>query len=268
MLSEHEQRIEWLERMALADLHAAADAALRDRLGLAAAEIAGALVSIAGRTALDRINRTAGLGVATPASREYVADIMRRYDEAGVSRYLVHAHPNAEPLNLGEQIRAAGLPPARPWEILERDARPPPPRRSEFTLRRLSAADAGIAARLASRALSASPDAAAWLARLAARPAWRMFAAFAGDQPAGLAALYAHDRGAWLDWAAVDPLARSHGVYGDLVCARLREAHTLGCDLIAAAVPRPRAGETEPARQTLQRLGFRPATLRANFGRD
>ena len=90
---------EFIEREALADLHAAATPDLSERLGLRTRRIGSALVSVAGALPASAIviNRALGLGLATPETVETVQGMLALYRDAGVERFFVQCHPVAQP---------------------------------------------------------------------------------------------------------------------------------------------------------------------------
>ena len=90
---------EFIERAALADVHAAATPQLKDRLRLQARWAHSALISIAGKLPPSAIviNRTIGLGLSSPATKSSVREIVDAYALAQVTRYFVQINPTARP---------------------------------------------------------------------------------------------------------------------------------------------------------------------------
>lgn len=111
----HGHEAQAIEAAALRELHEAADGTLRDRLGLYRHEGGGTLVSVAAGDPSILINRTTGLGVSGPATRQLVDEIVSCYRDAGVARFFVQRHPQALPPELADWLAAAGLEPQRDW---------------------------------------------------------------------------------------------------------------------------------------------------------
>jgi hypothetical protein len=78
------------------------------------------------------VNRTIGLGVAAPETREAVVAAVERYRAACVGRFFVHLHPEARPAQLAGWLGELGLEAARGWMKFSRGRVAPP--RAETTL--------------------------------------------------------------------------------------------------------------------------------------
>jgi len=256
---------EEIERAALVDLHAAATPALRESLGLQLQESGDALLSIARHDPSSMLNRAIGLGCTSPAAHDTVADVMRRYNDAGIKRYYLHIHPEAQPDTLRDDLARHGLMKSRGWMKFRRDTTPPSERDTTLRVRPVDAAHAADFGRIVAGGFGLKDNSAALLARLAGRPSWRLFMSFAGEEPAGTGALFIKDGVGWLDWAATDPDHRRKGSQGAILRRRIQEARGAGCRLLLTTTGEEIPGDPQHSYRNILRYGFEPAYLRENY---
>jgi GNAT superfamily N-acetyltransferase len=259
--------LERIERAALLSLQEASDGKTRRALGLWCGEIGGALVSRAAGLPASGIvaNRTIGLGHDMTASAEAVARIVGHYRDAGVARYFVHLHGEAEPKELRDWLQACGLVKARGWMKFLREAEDPPAAGTSLTLRRAGPDDALAFGRIAADAFDLGPDAAPWVAGLVTHPGWQVFMTFEGETPAGTGALFVEGDVAWLDWGATAPAFRRRGSQRALLRQRILVARELGCRLMATETGEAVEGDPQHSYGNITRMGFREAYLRENY---
>ncbi len=256
---------ETIERAALLDLHEAADASLAKRLGLRLEKVGPAVASLCAACPTGIVlNRTLGLGLVTPATRDDVREIVSLYRGAGVQRYFIHLHPRAEPAELRLWLAGEGLEPARGWVQFKREADTPPDISTELELREATEADGPAFGAIVGDAFDI-PGAAEWLARLPERRDWRIFMSFRNGQPAGTGALFLHQGVAWCDWAATAPAFRRLGSQGALLSRRIREALALGCRNIFTETGEAVEGDAQHSYGNITRMGFEADYLRENF---
>ncbi|QPC42259.1 hypothetical protein HW532_05800 [Kaustia mangrovi] len=256
---------EWIERLALRDLHAAAGDDLRARLGLGLHEVGGALVSVVGRDPNIVLNRTHGLGLGTPATPEALAEIVDLYEAAGVERYFVHIHPQAEPAALGTWLAAKGLAPARGWMKFARGRQAPPEVETSLHVARVGPELANAFGRIAGRAFGFSQAGGELVGGLAGQPGWWLYMTFDGDEPVGTGALRIEGDVAWFDYGATRPDYRRRGSQGALLARRIRDALDLGCRHLVTTTGEAVPGDPQHSYRNLERFGFEPAYRRDNF---
>ncbi len=260
-------KLEAVERAALEDMVAAAPADLATRLGIEGAEVGTAYLALAAKLPASAVvvNRTIGLGMGGPASREEVALIVRRYREAGVARHFLHLHPEARPAEIAQWCAAEGLERARAWVKFARGREAPPDAPTEFDIRLAGPAEAPAVGRIVAEAFDLGAAAAPWLAALVGRPGWRIYAGMDGDRPVGSGAMFVRDSVAYLDWGATAPAARGRGCQSALLRARVLDALDFGCELIATATGEEVAGDPQHSYSNILRTGFRPEVTRLNL---
>jgi GNAT superfamily N-acetyltransferase len=259
-------RAEGVERAVLTDLHSFAPTEFRERLGLDLGEVGGALVSVASRKPTILVNRTVGLGLAHPADRETVENIVERYRNANVRRYFLQLDPAASPKELPDWLEAAGLEPyQRAWAKFERGTDPAPEAKTDLKVREIGLEHAQDFGRIAAAGFELDD---AWipvLAELVGRNGWHVYMCFDGDQPAGCGAMRIHDGVAWLDWAATLPEFRRRGSQGALISRRISDGIAFGCDTFSTSTGEDVDGDAQHSYHNIERYGFRRTHARANW---
>jgi GNAT superfamily N-acetyltransferase len=221
--------VEEVERHELATLHGAADDALKARLQLQSVTVGGALVSIAGALPPSSIvvNRTIGLGLSGPEDPETIRRIVALYREAGVARYFVHVHPDAQPPGIRDWLLEAGLEKARGWMKFTRGRDAPPPAATDLTIRPAVTAD--------------------------------------GDEPAGTGGLYVRDGIGFCDFGATAPAFRRRGSQSALLRRRIMDAIDMGCRMIVTETGEEVEGDPQHSYKNILRMGFEEAYVRENY---
>lgn len=258
---------EQIERAALADLQAAADSALRDKLRLEARQVGSALASIAGALPASAIvvNRTIGLGLAAPATEASVREIVDAYASAGVARYFVQISPEARPEALVGWLEAAGLEKARGWQKFSRGREAIPQRKTDLAIREIGPQDGASFARIVCDAFDLGEAARPWLARLPDREGWHIFMSFDGDNPAGTGALFVWDGMGWMDFGATAPEFRRRGSQGALLARRIEYALDLGCRRLFTCTGEAVDGDPQHSYGNILKCGFVEDYVRANY---
>ena len=116
--------IESAEARAWADVYSAAPADWAAEVGLGFREVAGALVIQWAATGRRYFSRAIGLGVVEPASGEAIDEILRGWDEAGISMFLLQSLPHCLPADYEGLLRERGLEPFDAQDRVYRDGSP------------------------------------------------------------------------------------------------------------------------------------------------
>lgn len=256
-----------IERAALADLHAAATPELVDALGLRAVQIGGALVSVGGALPASAIvvNRAIGVGLGAPETEATIGAMVDAYREAGIARYFVQRHPDADPPAIVDWCLAAGLEKARGWQKFARGPEPVPDTPTDLRIEEIGPEHGPAFGRIVCDAFDLGPEAAPWLALLPGRPGWRIFMSFDGDEPAGTGGLYIRDGIGWTDWGATAPAFRQRGGQAAVLAARIRCAIDAGCTSIHTCTGEDVPGDPQHSYNNIKKLGFREAYIRENY---
>lgn len=258
---------EQIERDALAELHAAASASLRDALGIRAFKNGDGLVSMASvlPDSAIVINRAIGLGLSAAMAENTVNDVVRSYRDAGIGRYFFQLHPEAAPGQIRDWLQREGLTRARGWQKFVREAAHAPAVSCDLRLEKIGEDRGTDFGRIVCNAFDLGDAAIPWLARLPSRPEWHVFMSFDGDMPAGAGALFIRDGIAWSDFGATDPVFRRRGSQGALLARRIEFAMQAGCREIHTCTGEDVAGDPQHSYRNILKMGFRPTYVRDNY---
>lgn len=266
-MSDESQQAERIEQAALLALHETATPALRESLGLEVFRSGAALASVAGglpKSAI-AINRVIGLGVDEPTSRARVHELVERYRAAGVERFFVQRHPEAQPPEVVDWLLDAGLERARGWQKFERGMEPAPRVESPLTIRRIGPEHGEAFARIACDAFDLGELAVPWLAGLTSREDWHVFMSFEGDEPVGTGALFVSNGCGWTDFGATSPRFRQRGSQAALLAARIEYARELGCRALFSCTGEAVPGDPQHSYGNILKAGFRETYIKENY---
>lgn len=256
---------ERIERAMISELHAAAPAPAREALGLSLETVEGADAAIATGDPSILFNRAIGLGVEAAASRQAPAALKAHYAAAGIGRYFVHVHPEAEPPELRSWLEAEGFTAYRRWAKFARSREAPPTPASDLRVERIGPEHGDDFGRIVAGGFDLTEATGAALAPLADRPGWHLYMAFAGDAPAGTGALYVQEDAGWLDFGATDPAHRRRGSQRALLARRIADALDLGCRILFTETGEAVEGDPQHSYHNIEWAGFRPVVLRDNY---
>lgn len=258
---------ETIERAAMLDLHAAADAQDVESLGLECLDTGTALVSIARQLPATAIviNRVLGLGLEAPATRAEVEAIVAAYRDRDVAQYFVQLHPDAAPAELATWLRDAGLQADRGWQKFGRDPVEVEKPATDLSVREIGREHGAAFAQIVCSGFDLGDAAIPWLAKLPGRDGWHVFMTFAADTPAGVGALFVRDGFGWTDYGATAPEFRRRGSQGVVMAARLARALALGCRQVFTCTGVAVPGDPQHSYNNILKAGFTEAYVRANY---
>jgi GNAT superfamily N-acetyltransferase len=206
------------------------------------------------------LNRVAERAGAQPLDLERLALALRHARQDNV---LVQLSAQADP----EALVTLGLLPfRRDWLVLARPLSPAASVATRFRLARATSADAPEFGAIMAAAFDMGEGLVPCCAGIVEHPAWHSYAAFDDAQLVAGAALFVHERTAYLGMAATRPSHRGGGAHDALIALRIEQARQLGCDLLLAETGVPVPGEPSPSLNNMLAAGFAPALVRKNFG--
>jgi hypothetical protein len=213
------------------------------------------------------LNRALGVGLERPATERQLDEIVTVFAERGCVCSIAVA-PEAEPSELPSWLEARGFAPGYAWMKFARTVGPAP--RIDTDLRVEEAGDrhADRFGRLLAAAYELPEEVVDTCAAVVGRPGWHCFLAFAGDVPAGAAALHAQDGLGWLGLAGTAPELQRRGAQNALFAARLARAAELGLELLATETGERVADQPSSSYRNILRNGFEEAYLRPNWIRE
>lgn len=257
-----------VEALACAEMFAAAPAALRDRLGLRIAHVAGATLLLAPGLPTPMFNRAIGLGLRHEASGQDVQAIAEIFRGASITNWWMHWNPQAQPHGFPAQLQALGYthPQRRSWAKMLRGPGEVPHIATELQVVPATQAQAGEVARIAVQAFDMPPFMVDWLSRLSGDGAWRMYALTDRSDVVGGGCLFLDGQAAWLGIAAVAPSHRRRGGQGALMARRIADAAAQGALHIVTETGEPTTeGEPNPSLANMKRCGFAVVASRQNY---
>lgn len=262
----HMREAEDIELAALCALHDAADAPLRDRLGLRVEEVGDGIASAAGALPASAItiNRMLGLGRARPPQVADVQAVIDLYRGAGVERFFLQPDPGTPDDRVAPLCEAAGLERARAWQKFTRGREEAVPEvESAFTIREVGPAEGEAFARIVCDAFDLGSATIPWIARLPSAAGWHAFMAFSSETPAGTGALYISGEAAFTDFGATAPEFRGCGAQTANLAHRVRAALELGCTRVHTCTGVAVAGDSQQSYANILKCGFRESHARA-----
>lgn len=204
------------------------------------------------------LNRVIALGVDAPVADGELDEIAEFFRENGVERHAISVGPTAPP-DLSRLLESRGYVPGSAWMRFARSPEDPP--RVETALRVEPATDGDAFSRVVAAGFELPPPTPdTGLGALAGREGWHLFLAYDGDEPAGAAALFAHDGVGWFGAAATLPQHRQKGAQTALLAARIQRARELGLDELTVET-----GGDGGSYRNILRAGFTEAYLRPNW---
>jgi len=258
---------EKIELDSMVDIHAAATPGQIEQLGLRALTIGSAFVSIAAKlpaTAI-LINRALGLGLWQPETEDSVGEMVAAFRDADIARYFIQCHPDARPDGIGDWLLATGLEKARGWQKFSRGREALPKVETDLRVEEIGPAHGEAFARILCSAFDFGDAAVPWLARVPGRPGWHIFMSFAGDEPAGVGALFVKDGIADIDFGATVPKFRGRGGQGAVLAKRVECALDLGCREMVTCTGVAVPGDPQHSYSNIKRTGFRETYVRDNY---
>ena len=165
-------------------------------------------------------------------------------------------------LGLDESLAALGYAPGRGWMKFQRNDAPAVAVETDLRVEQTLDAEAFAAAFAGGYGIPA--DVARRLCSFVGAPGWHCFVAFAGDESAACAALYADGDHGWLGAAATRPEFRRRGAQRALIAARLEAGRAQGVRRFATETGERIAGAVDQSYRNILQAGFTEAYLRPN----
>jgi hypothetical protein len=238
-------------------------------VGLGFREVAGALVIQWATTGRRYFSRAIGLGVAEPASGEAIDEILRGWDEAGISMFLLQSLPHCRPEDYEDLLRKRGLEPFDAQDRVVRDGSPLEPTGDrQLPVERVTAETADEWAEFLQRVYRL--DTGPWLQHLIGRPGWHEYVAREdGEVVAARGMFVGQDGAAWLGMDAPVPgvMTDDYELDAALCAYSVADGLTRGATSFLADIELPSPELDTPAYGYFARLGFRRPYVRTHWTR-
>ena len=261
--------IEAAEARAWTDVYSAAPEDWAAEVGLGFREVAGALVIQWAATGRRYFSRAIGLGVIEPASGESIDEILRGWEEAGISMFLLQSLPHCRPEGYEDLLRERGLEPFDAQDRVVRDGSPlEQPGEGELSVERVTAETADEWAEFVQRIYRL--DTGPWLQRLIGRPGWHEYVARENDEIVAARGMFiGPDGAAWLGMDAPVPGVMTDDYEPDAALCAFIVADGLqrGATSFLADIELPSPELDTPAYGYFAGLGFRRPYVRTHWTR-
>ncbi len=264
---ERLEDLQAVERQAMADMSRAASDDLKRALDIRSDFVDGAFMSLAANlpTTAITINRTMGLGFDGPPTRAQVTEIVRRYREAGVTRFFIGLSPRTDTPEMTAWLTGLGLVEARTWKRFWRGTAPPPEITTDLEVVEAGPEHAEAMGRIAAEGFELGSAGAPLFAQMVGHPGWTVFVALDGDRVVATGSLIMRGTTALLDWGATAPEARGRGAQGALMAARIAKAMALGADIMTTETGEEAEGDEQISWHNIVKMGFEPYYTLRNF---
>jgi GNAT superfamily N-acetyltransferase len=210
-------------------------------------------------------NRTIGLGVRVPASRDSVDALIAKYRAAGVTRFGIQLSPAARPSDVSEWLTAHDLHVSDYWTKVYM---PPDAARAVETDLRITRIDASLADRFSDVACTSfgmPPALCPFIGATIGKTGWHHYIAWDGPEAAAVGALFVHGEVGWLGIGATLPAYRRRGAQGALMTRRIADGAALGCRWFASETGQDLPDKPNPSFHNMLRTGFKVAYHRPNY---
>ena len=267
VIEERTAAAETVEAAGMRRLVLGAPAALRAELGVAAAGLGGGTsLAMARDPSGGYWNKTLGIGVTEPVTRELVEEVVAFYTRHGGDTATVQIAPALLPADWSEIAADAGLRAGHPWVKLARSLTDPvaePP----ATALRTGVVEPGQLPEWAHTTIEGfgmSHQLDDMLVHTRGE-AFRQVAAWDGDRVVAAALLFLAGDTAQLFAAATLPGSRGRGAQSALIALRLRLAREAGASWVFAETGVESAGQHNSSLHNLRRAGFTDLYERPNW---
>lgn len=210
-------------------------------------------------------NRLIGCGIETPARRQDVAALIKRYRGAALRNFGVQVSPSADPGALVGWLHQDGLLRQDNWTKVYRAAGDEPAVHRGLTIERIDGRKAAVFAHITCVAFGMSDHLEPWISSTVERPGWHHYIAWHGADPVAAAALFVRGEVGWLGIAGTMPTARRRGAQSALIAQRLLDGRELGCRWFVTETTEDLHNRPNPSFHNMMRAGFSVAYQRANY---
>ena len=252
---------------AWADCYAAAPPDWAETVGLGASEVGGALVIRWAATGRRYFSRAIGLGVTQPATELVIDEILRGWEEAGITMFLLQSMPHCRPAQYEEWLRERGLEPFDAQDRVVRDGRPADPARAG-PVERVTQETASEWEEFIQRTYRL--DSGHWLERLIDRSGWHQYAYRRGGEIVAARGMFIGSDGlAWLGMDGPVPGVTTDDYEPDAALCAYMVADGLahGARGFLADIEAPSPEQDTPAYRYFAELGFTIPYARTHWAR-
>ena len=260
--------IEMIEAEAWSELQLGAPHDFQRRCGISVQRVAGGVLLIASQSPALEINRTIGLGFATPLTQKQLDAVIGAYAKAGVGRFVIQWSPAARPAGAPKWLTDRGFTLLSRIAKVERNlaALPAaPPVAPGLAVAEIGPDDAELYEQTVAGPLGVPDGLGAGIRSTVGHPGWRYYLVRDGTRPIAGAALYVRGRIGWFGLGATIESDRRRGAQSALLARRLIDAAGDGCSWVTADTLAETADRPNPSYRNMGRAGFTTVYERPNY---
>lgn len=245
------------ERAEIAAVRSVFEAGVKGGLDVTAEDVRGVLCSATRLLPWDvGINRALGLGLVSGATDDDVDAVLSFYRRQGTSCAIAVA-PRAEPHELARRLQERGFTKGDVYALFSTRPRQTERPRSRLRVEPVTPGSRSEFADIVVDAYKLPVSVRTWIEAIAGAPGWTCYVTYAGDEPAGVGALYVAGDLGWLAYAGTLPEHRRRGSQSLLFAARIEDALRSGVRTVATAVTLPPDGRPTSAYRNIVRSGMK-----------
>ncbi len=210
-------------------------------------------------------NRVLGLGLNSPATKDVVDVLVKRYRDSGVTNFAIQLSPEAQPPEVVDWLTQNDLSVRDYWTKVYRLPDPNVSIPTDLRIEQIDSSMAGVFAETACVGFEMPNTMAPVIAAAVGRPKWAHYIAWDGETPAAVAALFMHNGVGWLGLGATLPEYRRRGAQGALMTRRIRDGAKFGCKWMITEAAQDLPDKPNPSFHNMVRAGFEVAYHRPNY---
>lgn len=222
-------------------------------------------VLIASKLDILAMNRVIGLGLDEQCSEDKIEYIISRYKNAGVPRFFVQLHPQAQPGSLPETLEKHGFSHYNNWVKLYRDIELPLPEPADLEIKETGSGEGDTFAGIVASSFEWPDNIRPMIASSVGKRGWHFYMAYDNGIPIATGADFIDGDYCWIDFAATLAEHRGKGAQTALTVRRIEDAKKQGCKWLVVETAEQTAQHEAPSYRNMIRLGFKVAYIRPNY---
>jgi GNAT superfamily N-acetyltransferase len=203
-------------------------------------------------------------GLVEPASEATIDELVELFRPVGAP-FRIYLSPVVRPEGLEAMLEAKGFTRVRSSAKVYRSMSNLPEPRTDLLVTEVGAEARPDVVRALAGGFGMPAERGEIVAERVAKPDWRWFLAYDGDEPAGVGALFVMDGAGWLGYGATLPEYRGRGAQTSIIAARVAAASEMGCEYVTSDTWEDTLEEPVTSYRNMVRNGFELLYVRPTF---
>lgn len=239
---------------------------LQDKAGVSISVINGAVCCAVSATDRLAFNRTIGIGLDYEITEEQLKEVIKFYERAGVSRFMVQVSPAALPQNNEDLFLKNGFLRHNQWaksykKLRDKVELP----ETDLTIEELNLSNIEEFDKVIKSAFEFDGGTHLFISRTYKRPGWKHYLTRDNGKAIAAASLFTCGKFASLAIAGTIPEARGKGAQSLLIAKRLNDATEAGCEYAVVETSEDLPDKPSQSYRNILKAGFETAYLRPNY---